>query len=454
MNKNITSTIIIFSLVVSLNSHAEPLEKNMSDWFYELGGGRALPQYSHAFVTYRIGSRFTADLGYSCGRFDFETNVENAINRVRGQIENMPNQLGMAATEMISALPLYLVKNYAPDIYGLLTKNLDWAIDLFRFQYKTCQQLESEMLASNDNSNPFANAVRASVMNRWTIGVNNNETTTEVEDDIIDNPGSAGINFLGNGRGVNDNPIPIKHDLMVLAYNNRLGRTDNPLTLDPYGGNDADTNPLVQIWPTPEAAAEWVVATTGEMWLSVDQSGQKDSAPGVGIRPEIDEYTRQYDEAIRSAVINNDFTALDEIESSGIPSRLRISDSLIQAIRSINQIEQGPTIARLASDIALNIVTFKVDMASTLLRSAEQDPDIITSQISGIAKKASESSREWLREEVQEIAQMVSFGRTTNSQTALQILNYARSESVRGLSNSRSVRSPVRNKLDGVPVTR
>src|SRR3990167_6990179 len=286
-------------MVPSVSAQAEPVTQYVDDFFYKLGGGRAIPRGAAGYVTYRIGARFTITPGYSCGNFSLEQNLEQALNRIRTQIQGLPDQLGMAATGMVSALPMYLLKNYAADVYGILMWNLDQSIDLFRIQYKTCETLEAEILRNNEGYNPYATATRAAVLNQYIWGGENGTTIDQTTREAQTDPGRRGFNFLGNGRGTPDKPIPLKHDLMVLAYNNRLGRVENPLDVSAPTANQNDA--LVQTWRTPQLAADWLVAATGEFWLVVGGSAPKQSAPGIGVRPEIDLLTDNYEIALTNA---------------------------------------------------------------------------------------------------------------------------------------------------------
>lgn len=423
------STMVLVSFFLCLpaqRSYAEPMTQYVDDFFYKMGGGRAIPRGASGYVTYRIGARFTVSPGYSCGKFSIEQNLEQALNRVRDQMTGLPDQLGMAATGMISSLPMYLLKNYASDVYGILMWNLDQSIELFRFQYKTCETLEAEIMKNNEEYNPYSTATRAAVLNQWEYGANGAGTIDETSRGIQSNPGQQGFNFLGNGRGTPDRPIPLKHDLMVLAYNNRLGRTEDPLDTSAPTGHDNDV--LVQTWPDPQVAADWVVAATGEFWLVVGQNSPKDSAPGIGLRPEIDLLTDNYAIALNNAIELNDYHDLDTLEQN-VPRKLRITDRVIKGLRNLPGDQKAIATERLASDTAIAIVKNKVDLATNLFRAAMQDPDVATSQIASVAGNVASQTRTWLREEMEEIAQMMAIDRSGASKTPVIIMNHGAQES-------------------------
>ncbi|MGE0116230.1 MAG: hypothetical protein AB7T07_15270 [Steroidobacteraceae bacterium] len=410
-------------------AHSEPLTQYVDDFFYKLNGGRAIPRGAAGYVTYRIGARFTVNPGYTCGKFNLENNISDAINNIRTQLRGLPDQIATAATGLVSSLPMYLVKNYAPDIYGILTWNLDQSIELFRFQYKTCETIEAEIANNNVGYNPYSTAMRAAVLNQWEWGADQNNSIGQTSDEIKNDPGRRGFLFVGPGRGTANNPVPIKHDLMVLAYNNRIGRIQNPLdtSAPPASQNHF---PLVQIWPTPQAAADWVVAATGEIWLVVGNNAPKRSAPGIGLRPEIDQLTDQYAIALTNALTLNDFQDIDELERR-VPAKLRISDKVIEAMRRLPEEKRALAIERLASDTAVAIVKNKVDLATTLFRSAIQDPDVVTSPIASVAGSIASDTRAWLREEMDEINISMNIQKMGAGATPVLILNEGAREAVR-----------------------
>lgn len=463
MDNNVKRTALGVAVAAAMmmngaGARAEPVTAYVDQFFYMLGGGKAIPPAAAGYVTYRIGARFTINPGYSCGKFDLDQNLSEAMNRIRTQLQGLPDQLSTAATAMVASLPMYLLKNYAPDIYGILTWNLDQYLELFRFQYKTCEALEQEIMNTNkDGHNPYLTATRAAVFQQYIWGADNGQSLGDTTQAIKSNPGSRGLNFVGDGRGTANNPIPIKHDLIVLAYNNRIGRTGNPLDESappaPQGG--AQPEPLVQTWPSPKAAADWLVAATGEFWLTTEESAPKRSAPGIGIRPEIEELTKAYRQALIDAMQLNDFQGLDTLEAGGVPEKFHITDRLVKSLRTLDPAEQGVAIDRLASDTAVSIVKNKVDMATTLLRAAEQDPDVATSQIASTAILQSQKARTWLREESEEIAQMMSIEKMGSSKTPIMILSQGMNDSLRdGLKPGGTAEKEYQIGRDGFPEAR
>lgn len=377
------------SLLISSSIQAEPLrlQKTVDNFFYELHGGTTIPRSASGYVTYRIGARIRFTSGYSCGRFDTFDNIEQAVNRIRDQIEALPDQLSMAATSAISALPLYLVKTYEPNIYGLLVWNMDQAIELFRFEYKTCEQLESE-IKRNDapGFNPYKTAVRAAVFNQYVYGADEGESLTQTANEAKQNPGRRGITHLGQaGRGRDGDPIRLKRELAIVGYNNTLGRTDNPRATTAVEG--AEDEYLVQVWPTPTAAADWIVMTTGDVELVVEGSGTngRSTTPGIGLRPEVNKITRDYREAITRAVSSADYSALEELENT-MPEQYQLSPKLVEDLRSLKPNKRSLAIQKLASNAAVGFVSQKANLAIEILEAGMEDPDTYSSDISSETK--------------------------------------------------------------------
>jgi hypothetical protein len=287
-------------------------------------------------------------------------------------------------------------------------------------------------------------------MNQYIWGGENGQTIDQTTRDIQANPGRQGFNFLGDGRGTAARPIPLKHDLIVLAYNNRIGRVANPLDVSAPTTHQHEA--LVQTWRSPQHAADWLVAATGEFWLVVDNSAPKESAPGIGLRPEIDMLTDNYAIALTNAVEHNQFDDLDALEANGVPRKLRLSERVIKSLRALKGEQREIAIERLASDTAVAIVKNKVDLASTLLRAAVQDPDVATSQIASVAGQVASQARSWLREEMEEISQMMAIDRMGPAATPVIIMNRGMREANRdGIQTGRAAEQPLPAGRDGFP---
>lgn len=380
-------TVASLSLVATATAQSAPLQKSVDNFFYELHGGTAIPRSAAGYTTYRIGARIRFTSGYSCGKFDTFDNIEQAVNRIKDQIEALPDQLSMAATSAISAAPLYLVKTYAPDIYGLLVWNMDQAVELFRFEYKTCEQIESEVKRNDTPGfNPYKTAVRAAIFNQYVYGADEGDSLTDTASEAKANPGARGITHLGQAeRGKSGDPIKLKRELAIVGYNDTLGRTDNPRATTAVPG--AEDEVLVQIWPTPTAAADWIVMTTGEVEIVVEGSGSSGRAttPGIGLRPEVNKIARDYSEAIASAVSSADYTSLEAMEPT-IPEQYHLSPKLVEDIRSLNQNKRALAINKLASNAAVGLVSQKANLAIEILEAGMEDPDTYSSDISSETK--------------------------------------------------------------------
>ena len=249
--------LAVLLLSVAGTPQAAPeVSATVGDLYYRLGGGKVLPPPGAGYTTFNLRSRFTGGFGMSCGQFNYHQNVQQVINEWKSRVRQIPGQLKAAVSSAIASLPGYLMMKYNPSLYNIITKTLDESADLFKLSYKSCQQVEKE-LARNPEANPYQGFLQASVMDKWTLGAQNNQVAADVDEEVKTNPAGP-IRWIGGEEyGTPSNPIQINRDLVVAGYNILIGRTDNVAVVTPPVG-PAALEPIVRIWPNPQAAGTWI----------------------------------------------------------------------------------------------------------------------------------------------------------------------------------------------------
>lgn len=406
---NTLAVALTLALYTGAVAASSPITQPIDDTFKWLEGGSGLPRSSSAYTTYRVGARFTASVGYSCGKFKFQNNASAALQRMRDQIQNMPNILAQAATGFVASAPFYLVKTFAPDVYGILTWNLDSAIELFRFDYKTCEQLESDIRNTTDIAahNPYSDLMRASVLQRYSWGASQGWSIQQTKEDIENNPGAGGIDFLGNGRGTPANPIEVLHDVMLVGYNLRLHRGILDTSTPP---NLPTPNAMVRIWPTPQDAINWIQRIAGEYRLVLAEGSSPEGASPQGVRAEIERVTELYQSALGTAVISRDYGLLDDLERN-IPGNLKVPSSTIEHIRKLSDNQKGLAISSLSSGTATAVVVNSVQEAIQTLRQGAQAPDVVNSAAESVIGPLISKTILQLHDQLDEIAIMARINR-------------------------------------------
>jgi integrating conjugative element protein (TIGR03755 family) len=425
MMTNFYRIVLVLLLVVSSQAtQAVPeVSVDVGRVYYLIGGGKVLPPPGSEIYTANIRASFNLGYGYSCGRFSYHANVSAMVNDFMNQMREMPGQLVDAFSAAVAGFPSYLLMKANASLYNTVTKTLSDAHELFRFSYKSCEQIESE-LRQNPDSNPYQGFIRASILDRWHIGAENGENISDVHDDVKENPVGPITWFGGNEAGTVDNPIQVNRDFVVAGYNIMIGRSgDVSVTNAPTG--TAAQQPIVQIWPTPEDARRWVQEVLGDYSLNLTDSvagGAPESKPGRGIRPMVTSLEIEIHNALMQVYEHNDYSLVNNYLS--LPS---ISGRLADGLRTLPENEKSVFIDRLVSEMSVKEIQDRMVLIRQMIYSALKHPDLLASPAAGGAavdilyKKTLPS----IRDVISEVDNEIKLQQKTINPTILSILDRA-----------------------------
>jgi integrating conjugative element protein (TIGR03755 family) len=408
---------------------------------YKLGGGKVIPAPGSGFVTHRVTARLKLGFGYSCGEFDFHDNVAQMINQIEDKAREIPMQLQNAISAAVAGLPGYLMQKINPNLYNIVTKSLDETAELFRFSYKTCEQMEAEM---RQGKNPYDGFMTAVVANKWEIGAKDGENIADTKEEIADDP-TGPIEWLGgNEYGTANKPIQINHDLAMAGYNIMLGRTGDVSTNEiPAVGLSQE--PIVKIWSRPSIAGEWIQDVGGDMVIiTAEKDVEPDSITGKGLRKIVTDLEPLIREALDVAVDSYDFSEINEFTS------LTLSNGLVEGLRSMPLGERLIFMERLVSEMAVNEAYERVTLIRQMLLMGLKHPD-------NVAANISDKTEEYIRGKtfsdldiaVDEIYETLALKRTTVNSTALSIINQHSARQTSGIASETGIVSEEPTLLDG-----
>jgi integrating conjugative element protein (TIGR03755 family) len=413
--------------------------------FYKLGGGRVVPAPGSGFVTHRVSARFKGGFGYSCGEFDFQNNVSEMINQIETRVREIPMQLQNAISAAVAGLPGYLMQKINPNLYNIVTKSLDETAELFRFSYKTCEQMEAEM---RQGKNPYDGFMTAVVANKWKIGAEAGDNIADTKEDIADDP-TGPIEWLGgNEYGTVQRPIQINHDLVIAGYNIMLGRTGDVST-DAIPVGALAQQPIVQIWSRPSDAGIWIQDVVGDMVIiTTEEDTEPESITGEGLRPVVTDLEPLIRNALDEAINTYDFEAINQFTS------LTLSNGLVEGLRAMPLSERLVFVERLVSEMAVNEAYERVTLIRQMLLMGLNHPD-------NVAAKISDKTDEYVRTKtffdfdilVNEIYDNLALKRTTVNSTALSIINQHKARQSSGIASGTGIVSEEPTLLDGgIPI--
>jgi hypothetical protein len=302
-----------------------------------------------------------------------------------------------------------------------VTRTLDEAFNLFQLSYKTCQQLETEM-QKNPGANPYQGFLQASIADKWTWGAQNGELAADVHAEIKKNPAGP-IRWLGGHEyGTDNNPIQINRDLAIAGYNILIGRTGDVSTVSrPLGA--AAQEPIAKIWPTPADAGQWIQEVIGDQKIVLKDGGviPKETIPGEGLRPKVEDLETAMRQAVLDAYERNDYAALNKY-----PSTLMVSAALIEGLRSMPRSEVAVMIDRLVSEMAAKEVQERTFLIRQMIDTGSLAPDVITSTGGTVAiEYIQQNSYPNIRTKLGEILDDLELKQRTLNRTTVTLLNRA-----------------------------
>ena len=345
-------------------------------WYYEIGGAEPVSAPANPAVTsVTLGGSAQLGLGYSCGKFDPVAAVTNSLNNIGAGIDNMMNAMTAAATAAIAALPALILQRANPGLYDMFQNALLQAQETMQLATKSCEQMEAEVAKGK---NPYADLITLSKGNDWKVqmGIGGNDAVT-AKDAVETANGSNGVPWIGGQAGGSGQPVlAFTGDIVEAGYNLTMNR---PITATGPVPPASSTR-LTQIWPTPTDARDWVVDVVGENIVTTCDTCRKDSIPGTGLLPKLNQEATTVTADIQSLVNGATpltLTNLDRVTAPGVA----ITRQVIEAIRAMPASEQSLIVGRLVAEISTARTVEKALYARRLLLSGRQVPEVYATEV-------------------------------------------------------------------------
>jgi len=364
--------------LLSLNS-AHAITKGPTEdsfWYYEIGGAEPVSAPANpSVVSVTLGGSAQLGLGYSCGKFDPVAAVTNTLNDIGSGIDNMMNAMTAAASAAIASLPALILQRANPGLYDMFQNALLQAEETMQLATKSCEQMEAEIA---QGKNPYADLITLSKGNDWKLqmGVGGNDAVT-AKDAVETANGDNGVPWIGGQAGGSGQPVlEFTGDIVKAGYNINMNRpitTAGPVP-------PASATRLTEIWTTPTEARNWVVDVVGENIVTTCDTCRKDSIPGTGLLPKLNQEATTVTTEIQNLVSGATpptLTNLDNITAPGVA----ITRQVIEAIREMPVSEQSLIMGRLVSEISTARTVEKALYARRLLLSGRQVPEVYATEV-------------------------------------------------------------------------
>ena len=368
---------LLIGLLSSNGAHAitkGPTEDSF--WYYEIGGAEPVSAPANpSVVSVTLGGSAQLGLGYSCGKFDPVAAVTNTLNNIGAGVDNMMNAMTAAASAAIASLPALILQRANPGLYDMFQNALLQAEETMQLATKSCEQMEAEIA---QGKNPYADLITLSKGNDWKLqmGVGGNDAVT-AKDAVETANGDNGVPWIGGQAGGSGQPVlEFTGDIVKAGYNINMNRpitTAGPVP-------PASATRLTEIWSTPTEARNWVVDVVGENIVTTCDTCRKDSIPGIGLLPKLNQEAATVTTDIQNLVSGSTpptLTNLDNITAPGVA----ITRQVIEAIREMPASEQSLIMGRLVSEISTARTVEKALYARRLLLSGRQVPEVYATEV-------------------------------------------------------------------------
>ena len=441
--KNTVISGIVGLVLVSVNTLSATVSekqdsflspKRDSMFYYRMGGGRAFTSAPRWEITTIDLSVTAAGKGLGCGNFDPKITVENTLNNVKDGVDNIMGQLEGASNAAIANLPGYILQKIDPGLYDFFMNNILRAERSFSLATKTCEQMQRQIARGND---PYEEMVQASWGDTWkasagTNGVNILDVQKEASDKAQHDDG---VNWFGEKRGgKNQIPLWILQDTAVAGYNKLLGRD----LLDESAPVDPESQPLTQMFETPNDLREWVVTVLGDTRIGICNGCEKGTKTGQGLALKADDikdtiYPKLDD--LYQGDSNPTLSNLIEVSAPGVS----ITAQVIRNLQEMQPVDAQIYLNKILDEITLSIAVNEALFVIRMLRSGQKDPDLIAYDN---ANKAVISGIDELNEEVDSLIREAKIRKELVSATITEALMKSAAERTAALGVAETQSEP------------
>jgi len=358
-------------------SNAQALTRGPTEdsfWYYQIGGAQPVSAPANpSVVSVTLGGSAQLGLGYSCGKFDPAAAITNTLNNIGAGVDNAMNAMTTAASAAIASLPALILQRANPGLYDLFQNALLKAQETLRLATKSCEQMEAEIAKGK---NPYADLITLSKGNDWKLqmGIGGNDAVT-AKDAVESSNGDSGIPWVGGQAGGAGQPVlEFTGDIVKAGYNINMNRSITTV------GPPASATRLTEIWATPADAKDWVVDVVGENIVTTCDTCRKDSIPGTGLLPKLNQEATAVTVEIQNLVNGATPLTLANLDNITAPG-VAITRQVIEAIREMPASEQSLIMGRLVSEISTARTVEKALYARRLLLSGRQVPEVYATEV-------------------------------------------------------------------------
>ncbi len=386
--------------------------------YYQIGGGDVTPlPYAPDSSDIYLNVNGNAGLGYNCGVFNPEASIVNSLNNMDASFEKMITHVISNAEGALMELPAYKLAQAMPDLYKLIQDGIGNGQFDFNVSTKSCQQMVSEV---GSGKNPYNDWLQASLGDDWKYHMSladsqaaasgmlgsSSQDINAAKKQVDQDNGKSGVQWV---RGIKKNgekyaggqgqpTIYLTYDIAVAGYNVLIA--GNRSYDDTNAPSKTTSNArLVDAFPNPKVAGQWVAKVVGEQEITTFANGQKQSIPGIGLLGDVQTEAATIKKNIVDLVDGSQTISLDRLKAIS-PPKVMLNSAVIQMLRKqTNPLMQAIYVNKIAQEVAVARAIDKAKLGLQLLEVGSQVPSIYANNAAQKGTKADEDRmRQWISE--------------------------------------------------------
>ncbi len=394
MNKVIQVAVVCLSLSPLFSYALTTLEKTKlyesdtvdiqqnSKFYYKIGGARPLSYPPANYTTFNLGGVLKFGAGYSCGNFDPFLSIDDFMGDL--DADKVMNYAESTITGMITGLPLLYLQRNHPDIYQMFQTNIFRAEEIFKFESKSCEQIEREIASGKNPYKDWEIFSQGNNLQEKTSG-STPSSATKVMEEVKEDGGDKGIYLPKPGASVtklggkNQDPIDMTRIGTIVGYNTMLQRPNTAIWA-PSSATQTSTE-LVRVFKEPEDIEEWTKKTIGyqEIFTTDSPNRTPKTVPGKGLVTQASENQKTVREKLTKALNEKSSINREQLLSSLASSGLYITEDFANRIN--NNRARPLIIDALSAEIALNQEIDKALLARRALLTSLSEKNIAAASV-------------------------------------------------------------------------
>lgn len=367
-----------------------------SAWYYEMGGSEPISKpvwSSQNSIPLNVSGEF--GWSYSCGKFSITNSVNKLLQDVRTAADDYLNAMIANAQAAVASLPAIILQRANPTLYDIMQNGLLRAQARANAARLDCQAMEQAIAANGKGlGGVWENLRESAKLTDWKAQATyTRNDIVQAQRNVENAAGANGIPWVGiNGStvragGSNQPPIRLTADVMGAGYEMAV-RAGNPQFASFTSTPEKLTEPnakafglftLFNMFPTKQAAQDYISRVAGETIATTTETGTKTSRPGSGLNEDVARETQRVLALLRAAV--NTGRALTTNERNAITTTALLSDQLMRSIRDLPRDDRDLIVQRLAGEIALQNEINRALLAIQIMNYGSGNPTIAANSV-------------------------------------------------------------------------